>query len=132
MKKFISILLCVAMMVSCISVAAFAKEADDTPVILVPGFLQPYIYIEGEKTDKLLKTLDLANYATAENCFDAMVKKYKLEGYQKSEQRIIMGVRYSMDISDYSISLPFTFAVIIFLEFYIFLCKIKIIDIKSC
>ena len=54
--------------------------------------------------------LELNDYATAENCFDAMVKKYKLEGYQKSEQRIIMGVRYSMDISDYSISLPFTFA----------------------
>ena len=48
MKKFISILLCVAMMISCVSVAAFAKDAEDTPVILVPGFLQPYMYIEGE------------------------------------------------------------------------------------
>ncbi|MBE6780205.1 MAG: penicillin-binding protein [Ruminococcaceae bacterium] len=70
----------------------------------------PYSYIEGEKTDKLLKTLDLANYATAQNCFDEMVKRYKLEGFSKNDQRKIMGVRYSMEILDFSISYPFTFA----------------------
>ena len=77
----------------------------------------PYIYIEGEKTDKLLKTLDLANYATAENCFDEMVKRYKLEDFSKTEQRKIMGVRYSMEIMDFSISYPFTFAEDISTEF---------------
>ena len=70
----------------------------------------PYIYKEGEKSDKLLKKLDLANYATAQNCFDEMVTRYKLENYTKDEQRKIMGVRYSMEISDFSISYPFTFA----------------------
>ena len=70
----------------------------------------PYKYIEGEKTDKLIKTLDLANYATAQNCFDEMVKRYKLEGFTKAEQRKIMGVRYSMEILDFSISYPYTFA----------------------
>ena len=70
----------------------------------------PYTYIEGEKTTKLLKTLNLANYATAENCFDEMVKRYKLEGFSKDEQRKIMGVRYTMEISDFSISYPYTFA----------------------
>ena len=70
----------------------------------------PYKYIEGEKTDKLLKTLDLANYATAQNCFDEMVKRYKLEGFSKTEQRKIMGFRYSMEILDFSISYPYTFA----------------------
>ncbi|MBR6741644.1 MAG: penicillin-binding protein [Clostridia bacterium] len=70
----------------------------------------PYGFKKGESTDKLLTTLNLAHYATAENCFNAMVKKYKLEGYSKSEQRKIMGVRYSMQIADFSISYPFTFA----------------------
>ncbi|MBR3908917.1 MAG: penicillin-binding protein [Clostridia bacterium] len=70
----------------------------------------PYGFKKGESTDKLLATLNLAHYATAENCFNAMVKKYKLEGYSKSEQRKIMGVRYSMQIADFSISYPFTFA----------------------
>ena len=72
--------------------------------------ISPYGFKKGESTDKLLTTLNLAHYATAENCFNAMVKKYKLEGYSKSEQRKIMGVRYSMQIADFSISYPFTFA----------------------
>lgn len=70
----------------------------------------PYSFIEGEKTDKLLKTLNLAHYATAQNCFDEMVKRYKLENFSTADQRKIMGVRYSMEIADFSISYPYTFA----------------------
>lgn len=83
-----------------------AEWTDKLPITIS----SPYTYIEGEKTDKLLKTLDLANYATAQNCFDEMVKRYKLEGFSVSDQRKIMGVRYSMEILDFSISYPFTFA----------------------
>lgn len=70
----------------------------------------PYGFKEGESTDKLISKFELAHYATAENCFDAMVEKYKLEDYSPDEQRRIMGVRYSMDIADFSISYPYTFA----------------------
>ena len=70
----------------------------------------PYGFKKDEPTEKLLSTLNLAHYATAQNCFDAMIESYKLEGYSKSEQRKIMGIRYSMQISDFSISYPFTFA----------------------
>lgn len=71
---------------------------------------EPYIFKEGESTTKLIKLLDLADYATSENCFSRLVEKYQLEDYSHEEQRKIMGVRYSMDISDFSISYPFTFA----------------------
>lgn len=70
----------------------------------------PYGFKEGESTDKLISKFELAHYATAENCFNAMVEKYKLEDYPADEQRKIMGVRYSMDIADFSISYPYTFA----------------------
>ncbi|MBQ1278934.1 MAG: penicillin-binding transpeptidase domain-containing protein [Acutalibacteraceae bacterium] len=70
----------------------------------------PYSFIEGEKTDKLLKTLELAHYATADNCVVQMIKKYELEDYSPDEQRKIMGIRYSMEIADFSISYPFVFA----------------------
>ena len=70
----------------------------------------PYEFIEGESTDKLIKTLDLAHYATPENCMKTMVEKYDLSSYNKYEQRKIMGVRYSMEITDFSISYPYTFA----------------------
>lgn len=70
----------------------------------------PYNFKKDESTEKMLSTLKLAHYATAENCFDAMVELYELENYAPEEQRKIMGVRYSMQISDFSISYPFTFA----------------------
>lgn len=70
----------------------------------------PYNFIEGESTKKLINILSVANYATAQNCFDRMVEKYKLEKYTVEEQRLIMGVRYTMDIYDFSISYPYTFA----------------------
>ncbi len=74
------------------------------------NFEAPYNFKEGENTEKLLSTLNLAHYASAQNCFDTMVEEYELQGYSKTEQRKIMGVRYSMQIADFSISYPFTFA----------------------
>ena len=59
---------------------------------------------------KLKEKLELAHYATAENCFEEMVKRYKLEDYSKEDARRIMGIRYSMVASDFSVSYPFTFA----------------------
>lgn len=59
---------------------------------------------------RMLDILELAHYATAQNCFDALVKKYSLEDRDKAEQRLIMGVRYTMERAGFSISVPFTFA----------------------
>lgn len=70
----------------------------------------PYGFKEGESTTKLIKTLELADYATAENCFTRLVERYELEDYTLEQQRKIMGVRYSMEIEDFSISYPYTFA----------------------
>ena len=85
---------------------AGANWKDELPI----ESTAPYGFKEGESTDKLISKFELAHYATAENCFDAMVEKYKLEDYSPDEQRKIMGVRYSMDIADFSISYPYTFA----------------------
>ncbi|MBR3592828.1 MAG: hypothetical protein IKL46_08245 [Clostridia bacterium] len=70
----------------------------------------PYNFKEGESTKKLIKTLDLADYATAANCFSRLVERYELEKYTHEQQRKIAGVRYSMEIEDFSISYPYTFA----------------------
>ena len=56
-----------------------AEWVDELPM----SRTEPYAYlntedIESEKK-KLIEELELAHYATAENCFDEMVKKYKLE-----------------------------------------------------
>ncbi len=70
----------------------------------------PYSFKENESTDKLIKTLKLAHYATPDNCIKRMTEKYELEKYSQDDRRKIMGVRYSMEIADFSISYPYTFA----------------------
>ncbi len=70
----------------------------------------PYSFLPDGETAKMIKKLELAHYATAQNCFDAMVERYKLQNYSTDEQRKIMGVRYGMEMADFSISYPYTFA----------------------
>ncbi|MEE1074605.1 MAG: penicillin-binding transpeptidase domain-containing protein [Acutalibacteraceae bacterium] len=72
----------------------------------------PYNFKADSESDieKMLEILELAHYATAENCFNEMVERYELESYTTEEMRKIMGIRYSMTAADFSISYPFTFA----------------------
>lgn len=70
----------------------------------------PYSFKADENTDKLIKTFGLAHYATAQNCVEQMIKEYDLKDYSESDRRSIMGVRYTMQISDFSISYPYVFA----------------------
>ena len=70
----------------------------------------PFAFVKDGDTEKLIETLELAHYATAQNCFDEMVERYELGSYSKIEQRKIMGVRYGMEIADFSVSYPYTFA----------------------
>lgn len=52
MKKIISLLLC-AIIVALSMIPSFAAQKnDDTPTILVPGFLQSYMYVEDESGEK--------------------------------------------------------------------------------
>lgn len=59
---------------------------------------------------KLKKFLGVADYATAQNCYDRLCEKYSLSVYDDVTARKIMGVRYSMDSYGFSVSLPYTFA----------------------
>ena len=63
--------------------------------------------IEYLKSDKYL---DLNDYATAQNCFDALVEMYALEDYKPSDARKIASVRYGMVIDAFSVQNPYIFA----------------------
>lgn len=54
--------------------------------------------------------LELQNYATAQNCMDALTEKYKLESYSPIERRKIASVCYEMRRIIFSVSTPYTFA----------------------
>lgn len=72
----------------------------------VPAFEQ-----ESERAVKQLKNaLELNDYATAQNCMDALVEKYELQEYPADMQRKIGAVAYSMTAANFSVSNPYTFA----------------------
>lgn len=72
----------------------------------------PYGFDETDESgcNTLRTKLSLNRYATAQNCWDAMVERYELQDYDAASARVIMGVRYSMQYRDYSILNPYTFA----------------------
>ncbi len=71
----------------------------------------PFNFTEDSAAVSALKSkLGLAHYATTENCIDEMIERYDLKGYTAAEKRIIMGVRYSLEVYNFSVSNPFTFS----------------------
>ncbi|MBQ6847696.1 MAG: penicillin-binding protein [Clostridia bacterium] len=82
------------------------ERVDELPI----SKTEPYVFLEDGDKERLLKKLELAHYATPQNCIDEMIERYDLEKYKGEDLRRVMGVRYSMDIADFSVSYPFTFA----------------------
>ena len=72
----------------------------------------PYEFEENRSISSatMRSELGLAHYATAQNCWDAMVEKFKLSEYDDSVKRMIMGIRLTMIVADYSDAYPYTFA----------------------
>lgn len=70
----------------------------------------PYEFTDESGAKRLKTKLGLNDYATVENCYDEMCKRYGLESYSDTDKRTVMGVRYSMERADFSVSNPFTFA----------------------
>lgn len=73
---------------------------------------EPYAF-EADRDDSvtmLKSTLRMADYATAENCMDELVKLYALEGYPKEQQRRIAGVQYEISIRAFSAKNAFYFS----------------------
>ena len=83
-----------------------AEWIDELPITRS----EPYAFTEDGDTEQLVEKLKLAHYATPQNCVDEMIEEYDLKDYSGDALRKIMGVRYSMDIKDFSVSYPYTFA----------------------
>lgn len=73
----------------------------------------PYKFTEDtDSTDvKTLKSkLGLNNYATIEQCVDNLIEKFGLDSYSQKTQRVLMGIRYTMFLEDFSTAYPYTIA----------------------
>ena len=68
---------------------------------------------DSEKDIKTMKSKDMLNlndYATAQNCYDALVKEFELQEYPLEDAIKIAAVRYRMKNLFFSIGYPYTFA----------------------
>lgn len=68
---------------------------------------------DSENLIKEMKSEDMLNlndYATAQNCYDALISRYKLEEYPPVKARKIASVCYEMKRLYFSIGYPYTFA----------------------
>ncbi len=72
----------------------------------------PYSFAEGRDNSiaALKGKLRMAEYATAGQCMNALIERYKLNGYEEADQRIIAGVRYEMELREFALKNPFTFS----------------------
>ena len=74
-----------------------AEWKDELPIEIKNGEL---VFSKGmESSVAYLKSeafLDLMHYATVQNCFDALVEEYELEGYSVEDARNIASVYYSL------------------------------------
>lgn len=84
---------------------------DDLPIKIKNGKAR---FVSDKESDiSYLKSKDFLNlneYATAENCLDALISRYGLEGYSKKQARKIASVCYGMKRNLFSSSNPYTFA----------------------
>ena len=108
--------------------SAYMKKADyNNTIIALTDLLQahgyewtdilpltadePYQFTDEKNAVFTLKNkLGLNSYATAENCYNEMMSRYDLESVLPKYRRTVMGVRFSMERTDFSVSNPFVFA----------------------
>lgn len=96
-----------------VALTAYLKKTGEAWTDNLPlSTEEPFGFVEGKDSEitSMKNRLGVAHYATAENCFTQMVKRYELEGLDRQLQRTVMGVRYSMEQADFSVSAPFTLA----------------------
>ena len=85
------------------------KEWNDTLPITKTA---PFAFEEGreDSVSTLRKKLELADYATVENCMDAMIERYYLSGYTPEQQRLLAGIQYEMETRGFALKTPYTFS----------------------
>ncbi len=95
-------------------VAGVLKEENtDWEDALPISFDTPFEFLPDRESDiaKMRKNIGVQTYATAEECIIAICRSCGIgDNYNSAEQRIIAGVRYTMQLRDFSISNLYTFA----------------------
>ena len=92
------------------------EEWNDTMPVSSPDEEGHYTFTDGDDTSaqnrltKLKENIELQQYATADQVMAKLVERYDLQDYEPYWQRVLAGVRYQMQLEDFSASNSFTLA----------------------
>lgn len=92
------------------------EEWNDTMPVSSPDESGHYTFTDGDDASaqnrlaKLKDNIELQQYATADQVMAKLVERYELEDWDPQWQRILAGVRYQMQLEDFSASNSFTLA----------------------
>lgn len=83
---------------------------DNLPIVV--GEDGEYQFEEGKEAAiaSIISECRLQQYATAQNCMDALIEKYECQNYSAQDARMIVSVRNEMRRQNYSFAYPYTFA----------------------
>lgn len=98
-----------------VKVIALLEERGEKWVDRLPIELDEegnYVFSENREDSvaSLKETFNLAEYATAEDCMNALIDEYNCSGYSNRDTRIVASVRYNMTRSGYSRTNPYVIA----------------------
>lgn len=86
------------------------KWNDSVPI----SYTKPYQFISEDENDIYLfkERIRVNPDATADNCIKELIRKYNIDShkYTENEQRVIAGIRYEMELKDFSYDNRFTLA----------------------
>ncbi len=89
------------------------ENSDDWNESLPISDSKPYFFEDGKdnEVEQLKEELRLNTYATAENCIDELINVYDISiEYTEEEQRILAGIRYEMQLNQFSVSNSYVLA----------------------
>lgn len=88
------------------------KWNDDMPIVMDSNGNYQFAK-DRDKDIETMKSRDilrLNKYATADDCMNELIERYKLQGYSKADARKIASVCYQMKIGLFNSANPYTFA----------------------
>ncbi|MEG1782502.1 MAG: penicillin-binding transpeptidase domain-containing protein, partial [Oscillospiraceae bacterium] len=88
------------------------RNSEEINDILPMEANYPYKFKSDKETEisRLREMLTLAVYATEEDVLSKLSERYSLTEYSSQQQRILGGIRYTMERAGYSAEYPFTLA----------------------
>ena len=83
---------------------------DRLPIVLAEDGTYQYAEDSESAIAALQESLELAEYATAEDCMSALTRRYDCQGYSLEDARNVVSVRYSMTQDGFSRTSPYVIA----------------------